>query len=184
MVYLFLADGFEEIEALTPVDLLRRAGVEVKTVGVTGKCATGSHGIKVESDVTMEEALCDLADAESNFEMMVLPGGMPGAANLDASEGVDKFIKEAVKRDAYLAAICAAPMIYGKRGLLDGRDATCYPGFEKYLTGAKYYEASVIVDGNFITSDGMGSALDFALQLVSVLKGEDEAERLAESVRA
>ena len=184
MVYLFLADGFEEIEALTPVDVLRRAGVAVKTVGVTGKCVTGSHGIKVEADVTLDEAVCGLADDTADIEMIVLPGGMPGASNLDASEGVDRFIKEALRRDAYLAAICAAPMIYGKRGLLDGRDATCYPGFEKYLEGAKYYEASVIVDGNFITSDGMGSALDFALQLVSVLKGEDEAERLAESVRA
>ena len=184
MVYLFLADGFEEIEALTPVDLFRRAGVAVKTVGVTGKSVTGSHGIKVESDVTLAEALDEVKSDGAELEMIVLPGGMPGAKNLDESEGVDAFIKEALSRDAYLAAICAAPMIYGKRGLLDGRDATCYPGFEKYLEGAKYYEASVIVDGNFITSDGMGSALDFALQLVSLLKGEDEAERLAESVRA
>ncbi len=182
MVYLFLADGFEEIEALTPVDLLRRAGVAVTTVGVTGKIVTGSHRIAVEADVTLDEALGGIDEEE--LEMIVLPGGMPGAANLDASEGVDRFIKEALARDAYLAAICAAPMIYGKRGLLEGRDATCYPGFEKYLEGAKYYEASVIVDGNFVTSDGMGSALDFALQLVSLLKGEDEAERLAESVRA
>ena len=133
MVYLFLADGFEEIEALTPVDLLRRAGVSVKTVGVTGKCVTGSHKIKVEADVTIDEAIRDLSDASVELEMIVLPGGMPGAKNLDESEGVDRFIKEALSRDAYLAAICAAPMVYGKRGLLEGRDATCYPGFEKYL---------------------------------------------------
>ena len=182
MVYLFLAEGFEEIEALTPVDILRRAGVPVTTVGVTGKSVRGSHGITVEADVTLAEALASLPGAQ--LEMIVLPGGMPGASNLDASFGVDTFIKEAVSRDAYLAAICAAPMVYGKRGLLKDRDATCYPGFEKYLEGAKYYEASVVVDGNFVTSDGMGSALDFALQLTALLKGEDEAERLAESVRA
>ena len=180
MVYLFLADGCEEIEALTPVDILRRAGCEVTTVGVTGKCVTGSHGIKIEADATLGEAEADCAD----IEMIVLPGGMPGAKNLDGSAGVDRFIKAALDADAYLAAICAAPMIYGKRGLLKGRDATCYPGFEQYLEGAKYYEASVVVDGNFVTSNGMGSALDFALQLVSLLKGEDAAQRLADAVMA
>ena len=182
MVYLFLADGFEEIEALTPVDVLRRAGVEVVTVGVTGKTVTGSHGIKVEADITASEAESRLSDG--NIEMIVLPGGMPGAANLDASETVGKFIDEALREDAYAAAICAAPMILGKRGLLKGHDATCYPGFEKYLEGAKYYEASVVVDGNFVTSNGMGSALDFALQLTALLKGEAESERLADAIMA
>ena len=182
MVYLFLAEGFEEIEALTPVDVLRRAGVDVTTVGVTGKCVTGSHGIPVTADVTADEAL-PLA-AEKKVEMIVFPGGMPGAKNLDASPVTDRFIELAKEADAYICAICAAPMILGKRGLLEGRDATCYPGFEKYLEGAKYYEASVVVDGNYITSDGMGSALDFALQLVAALKGEGESERIAGSVRA
>ena len=178
MVYLFLADGFEEIEALTPVDVLRRAGIAVTTVGVTGKTVRGSHGIAVEADVAADEA------KEADIEMIILPGGMPGAANLDASETVDRFIKAAVGQDAYLAAICAAPMILGKRGLLSGRDATCYPGFEKYLEGAKHYEASVVVDGNFVTSDGMGSALDFALQLVALLRGDEASEKIADAIRA
>ena len=181
MVYVFLAEGFEEIEALTPVDLLRRADVEVKTVGVTGSVVTGSHGIRVEADITLEEAL---SGVNEGFEMMILPGGMPGAKNLDASEGVSAFIDAAVKNDSYIAAICAAPMILGKRGVLEGKDATCYPGFEDYLKGAKHYPASVVVDGNIVTSDGMGSALDFALQLVSLLKGEAESEKLADAIMA
>jgi 4-methyl-5(b-hydroxyethyl)-thiazole monophosphate biosynthesis len=182
MVYLFLADGFEEIEALTPVDVLRRAGVEVTTVGVTGKRVVGAHGVALEADVSPEEAEALTDGAE--IEMIVLPGGMPGAENLDKSPLVDTFIKKALDADAYLAAICAAPMVYGKRGLLKERDATCYPGFEKYLEGAHYYEASVVVDGNFVTSDGMGSALDFALQLTALLKGDDVSERIAQSIRA
>ena len=180
MVYVFLADGFEEIEALTPVDMLRRAGVGVTTLGVTGKVVAGSHGIKVEADALA----ADFASVPDDIEMVILPGGMPGAKNLDESEIVSSFLKAASDADAYIAAICASPMVLGKRGLLRGRDATCYPGFEGTLEGATYYEASVVVDGNTVTSDGMGSALDFALQLVTLMKGEDESERLARSVRA
>ena len=146
MVFLFLADGFEEIEALTPVDLLRRAGVEVVTVGVTGKTVTGSHGITVSADVGAEEALAMLA-AGTIPEMIVLPGGMPGAATLDASPLVDTFIDAAEKANAYIAAICAAPMILGKRGLLRGRHATCFPGFEEYLEGAAYMDVHTVTDG-------------------------------------
>ncbi|MBE6562896.1 MAG: DJ-1/PfpI family protein [Ruminococcaceae bacterium] len=182
MVYVFLADGFEEIEALTPVDLLRRVGVEVKTVGVTGAEVTGSHGITIKADITAECAESELASCE--LEMIVLPGGMPGSTNLDASPTVEKFIEAAEKSDAYIAAICAAPMILGKRGLLKGRDATCYPGFEEYLEGAKVYDAAVVVDGKYVTSNGMGSALDFALQLVELLKGQAESEKLADAVMA
>lgn len=182
MVYVFLADGFEEIEALTPVDVLRRAGVDVTTVGVTGECPTGSHGIKVFADISAEEAATHLD--RDDLEMIVLPGGMPGAENLDASPVVSRFIEAAMEKDAYIAAICAAPMILGKRGLLEGKFATCYPGFEKYLMGANYHEVAVTLDGNIITSNGMGSALDFALQLVSVLKGEAESERIADAVMA
>ena len=179
MVYVFLAEGFEEVEALTPVDCLRRAGKDVRTVGIGGTVIKGSHGIPVTADLADSAFVPD-----PSLEMIVLPGGMPGTKNLDASEETDRFIKAALEKDAYLAAICAAPMVYGKRGLLSGRDATCYPGFEEYLEGAKHYEASVVVDGNFITSDGMGSALDFALQLLSALKGDDAAEKIADAVRA
>lgn len=182
MVYLFLANGFEEIEALTPVDILRRLKIDVKTVGIGGKEICGSHGISVIADITEAEAL-ELSKTEKT-EMIIMPGGMPGASNLDASETVDRFIKIALDSDAYLAAICAAPMIYGKRGLLKNHDATCYPGFEKYLEWANFYDASVVIDGNFITSNGMGGALDFALQLGALLKGDDESEKIAESIMA
>lgn len=180
MVYVFLADGFEEIEALTPVDVLRRAGIGVKTVGVSGEYVTGAHGIAVKSDISAAEA-----EAESEeVEMIILPGGMPGAENLDRAAVVDGFIKRAVDSDAYLAAICAAPMILGKRGLLAGKSATCYPGFEKYLKDAVYYDAAVVADGNVLTANGMGAALDFALQAVALLKGEAESNRIAEAVMA
>jgi 4-methyl-5(b-hydroxyethyl)-thiazole monophosphate biosynthesis len=183
MVFLFLADGFEEIEALTPVDLLRRAGVEVVTVGVSGKTVTGSHGIAVSADVGAEEALAMLA-AGTIPEMIVLPGGMPGAATLDASPLVDTFIDAAEKANAYIAAICAAPMILGKRGLLRGRHATCFPGFEEYLEGAAYMDVHTVTDGRYITGRAMGAATEFALALIKVLKGEGAADALRAAVFA
>ena len=183
MVFLFLADGFEEIEALTPVDLLRRAGVEVVTVGVSGKTVTGSHGITVSADVGAEEALAMLA-AGTIPEMIVLPGGMPGAATLDASDVVDEFIGAAEKANAYIAAICAAPMILGKRGLLRGRHATCFPGFEEYLEGAAYMDVHTVTDGRYITGRAMGAATEFALALIKVLKGEGAADALRAAVFA
>ena len=183
MVFLFLADGFEEIEALTPVDLLRRAGVEVVTVGVSGKTVTGSHGITVSADVGAEEALAMLA-AGTIPEMIVLPGGMPGAATLDASPLVDTFIDAAEKANAYIAAICAAPMILGKRGLLRGRHATCFPGFEEYLEGAAYMDVHTVTDGRYITGRAMGAATEFALALIKVLKGEGAADDLRAAVFA
>lgn len=185
MVYVFLANGFEEIEALTPVDLLRRAGAEVTVVGVTGKIVTGSHGIPVTADVTMEEALA-LLRTKGAPEMIVLPGGMPGASNLDASSGVDAFIDAAKAADAYLTAICAAPMILGKRGLLKGKNAVCYPGFEKYLTGAKIAGEGVrvVTDGKVITGKAMGAATEFALALTAALKGVSAAEELRASIFA
>lgn len=183
MVYLFLADGFEEIEALTPVDLLRRAGVAVTTVGVTGKTVTGSHGITVAADVSAEEAMAALDNGEA-IEMIVLPGGMPGAATLDASEVVDTFIDAAEKANAYIAAICAAPMILGKRGLLNGKKATCFPGFEEHLHGAEYVSTHTVTDGRYITGQAMGAATEFALSLVKALKGEGAAEELRAAVFA
>ncbi len=185
MVYVFLADGFEEIEALTPVDLLRRAGAEVVTVGVTGRTVTGSHGIPVIADASMDEALA-LLRTKGAPEMIVLPGGMPGATNLDASAGVDAFISAAKEADAYLTAICAAPMVLGKRGLLAGKNAICYPGFEKYLTGAKVAAegVTVVTDGKVITGKAMGVATEFALALVFALKGESAAAKLRASIFA
>ena len=184
MVYVLLADGFEEIEALTPVDLLRRAGVCVTTVGVTGKTVKGSHGICVEADKTAEEALKMLADEAP--EMVVLPGGMPGSKNLDESPVTDVFLGAAAKADAYLAAICAAPMVLGKRGLLKDVPAVCYPGFEEYLLGADVQESGIQVawddDKKIITGCAMGAATEFALTLVEALKGEQTANDLRAAI--
>ncbi|MBQ8915528.1 MAG: DJ-1/PfpI family protein [Clostridia bacterium] len=180
MVYLFLAEGFEEVEALTPVDLMRRAGIEVTTVGVGGEYVTGAHGITVKADI------CEgCADPEcEDLEMVVLPGGMPGTLNLKASEKVNAFIDAAIDRGAYVAAICAAPSILGEKGLLEGKMATCYPGFEDKLRGAMTFDVGVIAAGNIITARAAGSALDFAAELIGALKGEDAAEEILDQIHA
>ena len=184
MVYLFLANGFEEIEALCPLDLLRRAGVEVKTVAIStgGLAVTGAHGITVMAD--MAEADFDPC---AEAEMLILPGGMPGAANLDACPTVDAAIAAAVilnQKNGLIAAICAAPMILGRRGLLSGIEAICFPGFEEELKGAVLSSARVVRDGRVITAAGMGVALDFGLALVAALLGEEVAEDLRRAVLA
>lgn len=180
MVYLFLAPGFEEIEALCPLDLLRRAGVEVTTVAIgSAQAVPGAHGITVMADITEAEF-----DPTAPAEMLVLPGGMPGAANLDASPVVDAAIAAAVKADAYLTAICAAPMILGHRGLLRGKTAICFPGFEGELEGVIIAASRVARDGKIITAAGMGVALDFGLALVAALCGEDKAAALRAGVQA
>ena len=177
MVYMFLANGFEEIEALCPLDLLRRAGVEVKTVavGVEDLHVTGSHGITVVAD--MDER--DFADAAP--EMVILPGGMPGTTNLMASSTVDTAIETALKGDA---CICAAPMILGEKGLLRGKRAICFPGFEEHLRGATVAAERVVRDGKVITAAGMGVALDFGLALVAALHGKEAALQLRRAVLA
>ena len=182
MVYVFLADGFEEIEALTPVDVLRRAGIQVTTVGVTGKVVAGAHAIPVTADITAEEA--EAALGGETPEMIVLPGGMPGADNLNASTVVDAFIKKCAAEDAYIAAICAAPYVLGVRGVLKGRMATCFPGFEDRLEGAEYYDCDVIRDHNIITGRAMGAATEFALELVSALCGDEAAETMKGKILA
>lgn len=176
MIYLFLAEGFEEIEALMPVDILRRAGKDIRTVGIGGKTITGSHGISVLAD--MSESEFD----DKNPEMIILPGGMPGTKNLEASSAVQKAIDRALETNAFIAAICAAPTILGKRGLLNGKEATCYPGMEADLLGAKLSHKTVVRDGRIITAAGMGAALPFALELVSVLCGEDLSKKLKTAV--
>ena len=182
MVYMFLAEGFEEIEALCPLDLLRRAGVPTMTVGVGEKVVRGSHGIEVIADITTAEA--EKLLAKSPAEMVILPGGMPGSLNLQKDAVVNAFIDYAVKNDAYLAAICAAPMILGELGLLDGREAICYPGFEDKLKGAKISEKKVARDGKFITGKGMGVALEFGLALVEVMVSKEKADELFAAVQA
>lgn len=182
MVYMFLAEGFEEIEALCPLDLLRRAGVKVMTVGVGTKVVRGSHGIEVIADITTYEAMSLLS--KNPADMVILPGGMPGTLNLQADDTVNAFIDHANENGKYLAAICAAPLILGERGLLDGKEATCYPGFEDRLHGAKISDKKVAVDGRFITAKGMGVSLEFGLTLVALLAGEDKAKELFVAVQA
>lgn len=179
MVYMFLANGFEEIEALCPLDLLRRAGVEVTTVGIGAQTLCGSHGIKVDADIP------EIMYRDSSPEMVILPGGMPGAENLDNSRIVDAAIRAAQKNGGFLCAICAAPMVLGKRGVLVGKRAVCFPGFEEYLEGACVSETETVVrDGNIITAKGMGAAFDFGTALIEALKGKDVACRIRASVFA
>lgn len=182
MVYVLLADGFEEVEALCPVDLMRRGGIDVTTVSINKtNTVIGSHNIPVEADTNIRTVLRDSLIAD-HIEALVLPGGMPGTTNLDADENVDKMIAIASITDSWIAAICAAPMILGKRGLLDGKKATCYPGFEEYLLGAQLSEKKVAVDGRIITAKAAGCAVDFGLELVQHLKGLDEANRVKDSI--
>ena len=180
MIYMFLADGFEEVEALCPLDILRRAGLEVTTVGVGGKdLIVGSHGIAVQADIP------DVMYRDSAPDMIILPGGMPGSTNLDESKTVDAALRVAAKRGAYLSAICAAPMVLGKRGYLEGKKAVCYPGFEEYLAGTTVSETDTVVkDGNVITAKGMGAAFEFGLELVRALKDNETAEKIKNSVYA
>ena len=177
MVYIFLADGFEEIEALCVLDFLRRAGKEVTTVGVSGKVANGSHGIPVICDIEENEL-----DLNKDFDMVILPGGMPGSTNLDKSCVVQKIIDIALNGDKFICAICAAPFILGKRGILKGKRAVCYPGFENQLLGATIENKGVVRDGKIITSRAMGSAHDFALEIVEALCGKEMRQKLKEAV--
>ena len=172
MVYVFLAEGFEEVEALAPVDILRRGGVEVKTVGIGGKTVTGSHGIAVSSDLAEDEVTL------SEIEAIVLPGGMPGTLNLEKNNTVKAALQFAAENGKLIGAICAAPSILGKAGLLAGKRATCFPGFEEYLSGAKYCDVPAVRDGNIITSRGAGAALEFGFFLLAALKGEIAADKL------
>lgn len=178
MIYLFLANGFEEVEALCPLDLLRRAGLAVTTVGVGGDVIVGAHGIAVQADVP------DTLFRDSKPDMIILPGGMPGTKHLDESRTVDTALRAASANGAYLAAICAAPMVLGKRGHLKGKEATCFPGFEEYLEGATLSKARVVTDGRTVTAAGMGVAMEFGLALVALLQGKDAAERLRSAVLA
>ncbi len=184
MVYVFLADGFEEIEALTPVDMLRRAGVEVKTVCIypdrENKIVMGSHGIPVAADLGADEA----EKIPDGLEMVILPGGMPGAKNLDESALVDAYLRYAAEKDLYMAAICAAPFVLGRRGLLAGKKAVCYPGFEEELKGAVVTDAAVETDGKVITACGMGAAVKFGGALVRLMKGETEEKAMLSAILA
>lgn len=178
MVYCFLADGFEEVEAIAPIDMLRRAGVEVKTVGVTGEVIDGRHGIKVIPDIDMKDIVFD-----ENLEAVILPGGLPGATNLEESAAVQNAIDFADENGKLICAICAAPQILGHKGLLNGKEAIAYPGFEDELKGAIISNDHVVRDGNFITAKGAGVATEFGLKIVSALKDEALAENIGKAIQ-
>lgn len=177
MVYVLLGTGFEEVEALTPVDLLRRAGVEVLTVGVNGKVISGSHGIGVQADIELSQM--DL----TNMDMIVLPGGLGGVASVRASEGAMNALKFAWENEKYVAAICAGPTVLADLGITDGRNATCYPGCEGGMGSAKVVsDQPFVVDGRLITGASAGCATKFALALVAVMAGNDMANKIADQI--
>lgn len=177
-VYAFLADGLEEVECLAVVDVLRRSGVETTLVSVTGKReVTGSHGIQLKADALFEEGNPDEAD------VLFLPGGMPGTNNLKAHKGLAAAMERANKQGRRIAAICAAPSILGSMGMLKGRTATCYPGFESQLTGVSYTSQGVVTDGNITTARGLGFALDMGLELIRLLQGPQQAKKIAAAIQ-
>ena len=177
MIFVFLADGFEEIEALTPVDLLRRAGLDVRTVGIGSCTPCGAHGIRVTADIGEDDLPLD------DMTAMILPGGMPGTKNLEQSDTVQRALTHAVRHSLPVGAICAAPSILGHAGLLDGRRAVCFPGFEPELTGASVGTDAVVTDGPFTTSRGAGTAMAFALELARRLCSAEAAEQLRRSLQ-
>lgn len=175
--YVFFADGFEEMEAFSAVDLLKRAGLEVEMITVTSdEIVKGAHGISVLCDRNIEN--CDFYDAD----LIVLPGGLPGATTLSECKSLQKLILKFAAENKPIAAICAAPMALGKLGVLKGRKATCYPGFDKYLEGAEYTGAMVERDGNIITGKGPGAAMKFALALVEMMAGKEKLKELEEAM--
>ncbi len=176
MVYMLLADGFEDVEALAPLDFLRRADVEIQTVAIAGESATSSHGVTVKCDISADQMNLDA------MQMLILPGGAPGYKNLDESPVFEKALTAAVEKGCGIAAICASPTLLGKRGLLKDRVATCYPGMEGEMGGAVLSGQPVCVDGPFVTSRSAGTAIDFALALVAVLCSNKKAMEIREQI--
>jgi 4-methyl-5(b-hydroxyethyl)-thiazole monophosphate biosynthesis len=175
--YVFAAQGAEEIECLTQVDLLRRAGFEVVLTAIGGdRRVCGSHGICFETDARIEEVSLEDADA------LVLPGGMPGTLNLQGDQTLADALRKADGSDTLICAICAAPRVLGHLGLLQGHTATCYPGNEEYLTGAFITQNEVEVSGQYVTSRGMGCSISFGLKIIELLSGADAAEKIKNSI--
>ena len=176
-VAIFMADGCEEIEGLTVVDILRRAGITIDMLSISNKLTvTGSHGIEFKADKL-------ISDVESyDYDGMVLPGGMPGTTNLEANTLVQQYLTKMFGEGKLIAAICAAPSILGKNGIANGKKATSYPGFEDAFSRAQYVTDPVVTDGNVITSRGMGTAIDFALAILEYLKNKDAADAMAKSI--
>ena len=178
MFYMFFAEGFEEVEAIAALDVIRRADIEIESVGVGSREIKGAHNISVvcdrtDDEISVSDKLCGI----------ILPGGMPGTTNLQNNKTVNAFIDFCAENNLYLCAICAAPMILGQKGLLKGKTATCFPGFETYLEGASISNEYVCADGKIITAKGMGSAVNFGLEIVSAVKGRKLSEELKASLQ-
>ena len=177
MVYMLLGTGFEETEAIAPLDLLRRAGVEILTVGINGKIVYGSHKIGVEADIELGEV--DL----TKLEMVILPGGLGGVASIRASKAAMDIVRFAYENNKFTAAICAGPTVLADLGITDGKNATCYPGCEIGMGSAKMEaNAASVIDGYLVTGTSAGCAIPFGLSLIEVLKGKEEAERIAKQI--
>ncbi len=177
MIYLFLADGFEECEALAPLDILRRANIQIKTVGIGSNAIVGSHGISIN---------CDTVNKNLSFENLkgiILPGGMPGALNLENSKTVQETIDYCIDNNLLISAICAAPQILGHKGILKGKKATCFPGFEKELDGATFLDQKVVQDGNIITACGAGAAFEFGFKILEYFTDSKTADDLKNTMR-
>lgn len=178
MVYLFLAEGFEIVEALAPVDILRRGKVEIVTVGADSEAVKSSCGVEVAADITIDEMVLD-----ESVEAVILPGGMPGTLNLEKNSKVIEAVKYCFERNILIGAICAAPSILGHLGMLSGKKATAFPGFETALEGAVYNNGYVEHDGNIVTARGMGVATEFGLELLAALRGKGLSEKVKASVQ-
>ena len=172
---IILADGFEEVEAVTCIDLLRRAGITVTVLGLSSHEVRGTNGIIVKADALFEEF-------SESFDAVILPGGMPGTNNLAASESLLSFIRSAHDSGKLCAAICAAPIVFAKAGILENRKATCYPGCEAKLSGALFVNDDVVVDFNIITGRALGSAILFALEIIEALAGEKDAVKIGMAI--
>lgn len=177
MTYLFLAEGFEEIEAIVTIDILRRAGCEIQTVGVNSKNVLGCHGIKIECDILGEQV------NKEKIKAIILPGGMPGTTNLEKSKLVDEIITFCVQKDIYIFAICAAPSILGRKGLLKNKTVTCFPGFESELHKANVKKNFLCEDKNIVTAKGPGVTFQFAFKMVELLKSTEKAQEIRKSIQ-
>ncbi len=177
MYYMFLASGFEETEAIVPLDLIRRAELEIYTVGVGSKVVTGAHHIPVVADVID----CEIGP-DKDCEGIILPGGMPGTLNLEKSATVQKFIDYCIENHLLIASICAAPSILGHKGLLNGINAVCFPGFEGQLVGANVSNDAVMTDKNFVTACGAGAAVKFGLEIIKYIEGEASSKHMAKTI--
>lgn len=176
MVYVLLGTGFEEVEAIAPIDLMRRAGIQVLTVGVDGKAITGGHGITVEADITLDQM--DLTD----LDMIVLPGGLGGVATARSSQAALDALRFAYENDKYVAAICAGPTVLAELGIIGTKKATCYPGCEAGMAEASIVEAACVTEGKLITGASAGCAIPFALALIEALKGKEAAAQVEKQI--